>query len=150
MALSGNEPLKESFLEYLADSVTAYRNKDEVEVFAVRTLAENRHIGNCALYAIDREAGEAQLGISLGERDCWGRGYGADAVKCLVRYAFDGLKLLRVRLKTLEHNSRARRCFEKCGFTPCGALLLDGRSYILMELNSSDYLMRQARPGGAG
>jgi RimJ/RimL family protein N-acetyltransferase len=87
MAFSGNEPLKESFLEYLAQSVTSYSPKADVEMFAIRTMSQNRHIGNCALYNISRAEGEAQLGIAIGERDCWGQGYGADAVRTLVGYA---------------------------------------------------------------
>jgi RimJ/RimL family protein N-acetyltransferase len=50
------------------------------------------------------------------------------------------LKLLRLRLKTLEDNARARRCFEKCGFRPCGSVLQQGRYYTLMEMNSQDFL----------
>jgi RimJ/RimL family protein N-acetyltransferase len=136
MAFSGNEPLRESFLEYLATSASAYSTTEETEVFSIRTVAENRHIGNCALYQIDRTSGEAQLGIAIGERDCWGNGYGYDAVQLLCRYAFDQLGLAKLRLKTLDDNARARRCFEKCGFVPCGTLRQEGRQYILMELPS--------------
>ena len=142
MALNGNEPLRESFLEYLTQGVAAYDGTAEIETFAICTLPENRHIGNCALYYIDRTVGQAQLGITIGERDCWGQGYGCDAVAVLSNYAFRELGLLKLGLRTLENNDRAKRCFVKCGFAPCGALVLDGRSYILMELTAS-----RRRPG---
>jgi len=141
MAFSGNRPLKESFLEYLAQSVTAYSPKSEVEMFSIRTLQENRHIGNCALYQIDRDAGEAQLGITIGERDYWCKGYGEDAVKVLSRYAFEQIGLQRLRLKTLKDNDRARRCFEKCGFKVRGTVLHEERWYTLMELDRQDFSM---------
>jgi len=137
MALSGNAPLRESFLEYLTRNVSAYDAAAGMESFAIRTQPENRHIGNCALYNIDYAAGEAQLGIAIGERDCWGKGYGLDTVMVLINYAFDQLGLVKLCLKTFENNNRARRCFEKCGFTPCGALLQDGDHYVLMELVTS-------------
>ena len=134
MAFSGNQPLKQSFLEYLAQSVSSYSQKADIQMFAIRTNKENRHIGNCALYHIDLAKGEAQLGITIGERDCWGKGYGEDAVKVLSRYAFTKLGLIILRLKTLKDNDRARCCFEKAGFSACGTLLHEGRWYNVMEL----------------
>jgi len=134
MAFSGNEPLKMSFSDYLTQSMAAYNPGGEMEIFAIRTTPENRHIGNCALYHIDQTAGEAQLGIAIGEQDYWSKGCGSEAVKILSNYAFAKFGLVRLRLKTLENNARAKRCFEKCGFTPCGTLTYEGRRYILMEL----------------
>jgi hypothetical protein len=60
MAFSGNLPLKESFLEYLAQSVASYQLQTDVEMYSIRTLNDNRHIGNCALYGINRHNGPAQ------------------------------------------------------------------------------------------
>ncbi|MCL2149872.1 MAG: GNAT family N-acetyltransferase [Dehalococcoidia bacterium] len=137
MALNGNEPLRESFLDYLTLSAADYGTANGMEMFAIRTLSENRHIGNCALYQLDHAAGEAQLGITLGERDCWGHGYGHDAMMTMVNYALESLGLVRLHLKTLENNDRARRCFEKCGFSPYGKLLHEGHQYILMELRAA-------------
>jgi RimJ/RimL family protein N-acetyltransferase len=133
MAFSGNPPLKESFLEYLAQSMTSYSPTEQTEVFAIRTLEDNRHIGNCALYEIDREESVAQLGITIGDRDFWCKGFGEDAVNLLARYAFETMRLQRVWLKTLEDNIRAFRCFQKSGFSPCGSIYREGRYYILME-----------------
>ena len=138
MAFSGNEPLNESFLEYLAQSVISPSNKQDMEIFSIRTRQGNRHIGNCAIYEINRTEGEAQLGISIGERDYWGKGYGEDAINTLSAYAFRELGLLRLRLKTLRDNTRAQRCFEKCGFKPCGMLLHQGRYYVQMEHNHTN------------
>ena len=134
MAFSGNEPLRESFLEYLVKNMAPSGATETMEVFAIRTIQENDHIGNCALYNIDRTVGEAQLGIAIGERDYWSKGYGREAVALLVNYAFDVLGLAKLCLKTLDDNTRARKCFEKCGFRPCGTLLHDGHCYVLMEL----------------
>lgn len=133
MAFSGNEPLRESFPEYLAQSTTVGNTEGEMMTFSIRTFQGDRHIGNCALYLIDHTRSEAQLGIVVGERDCWNKGYGSEAVKLLSNYATGNLGLIKLRLKTLENNARAKRCFEKCGFMPCGALFYEGRHYTLME-----------------
>ncbi|MDO8615174.1 MAG: GNAT family protein [Dehalococcoidia bacterium] len=66
--------------------------------------------------------GRAELGISIGEKDCWSRGYGADAIRALLRHAFGELGLRRVHLIADEDNARAIRCYEKCGFVREGLL----------------------------
>jgi RimJ/RimL family protein N-acetyltransferase len=86
------------------------------QAFAIRTLADDRLIGLIGLYTIFWPQREAFMGIQIGERDYWGRGYGTDALQALLRYAFDELNLQRVSLSFLEGNTRARRSYEKCGF----------------------------------
>ncbi len=84
--------------------------------FAIRTLADDRLIGLIGLYVISWVNREAFMGIQIGERDYWGKGYGTDALRVLLRYAFDELNLDRISLSVLEGNERAMRSYEKCGF----------------------------------
>lgn len=84
-------------------------------VLAVET-ADGRHIGNVGLHHIDRKNSHAELGIVIGEKDCWNRGYGTDAVHVLLRFAFGELNLNRVYLRVFEDNARAIACYEGCGF----------------------------------
>jgi len=102
--------------------------------FAIETL-KGRHIGNCGFYNIDDTKGEAELGIMIGNRDYWNKGYGTDAVTTLVSYIYQQTNLKQIYLKTLDSNSRAQKCFKKCGFTPYGRLVKDGYSFVLMELH---------------
>ncbi len=101
--------------------------------FAILTL-DDKHIGNCAYYDIDRRNGEAEIGIIIGNRNYWSKGYGTDAVTLLVNHIFDKTDLKRIYLKTLESNQRAQKCFNKCGFTPYGRRGSGGYSFVLMEL----------------
>lgn len=84
--------------------------------FAIRTLADDRLIGLIGLYTIFWLQREAFMGIQIGEREYWGKGYGTDALRVLLRYGFDELNLQRVSLSFLEGNERAMRSYEKCGF----------------------------------
>ena len=86
------------------------------QAFAILTLADDRLIGLIGLYTIFWPQREAFMGIQIGERDYWGRGYGTDALQALLRYAFDELNLQRVSLSFLEGNERAMRSYQKCGF----------------------------------
>jgi ribosomal-protein-alanine N-acetyltransferase len=122
------------FQQYLADYADELRHSPpNRERFAIET-PDGEHIGNCTYYAIDNNKGEAELGIMIGNRTYWGKGYGASAVSALVRHIFKNTKLTRIYLKTLISNKRAQRCFAKCGFTPCGRLNYDGYNFVLMEL----------------
>jgi RimJ/RimL family protein N-acetyltransferase len=92
---------------------------------------DGRLIGFCHLFNVTDD--ESELGIWIGDKNFWGKGYGAEAIRQLVSFCFNkGLK--RVYLKTLWSNFRAMRCYEKCGFTRYGHLAQDGHSWVLMEL----------------
>jgi len=74
------------------------------------------HIGNLGLHRVDWRNRCALFGIVLGEKSYWGRGYGTEATRTMLRYAFDELNLHRVELETYAFNPRARRCYHKAGF----------------------------------
>lgn len=79
-------------------------------------------IGSVILPNIDYMHGRAELGISIGEKEYWGRGYGSDAIRTVLRYAFDVMGLRRVGLITDIDNERGIRSYEKCGFVREGVL----------------------------
>jgi RimJ/RimL family protein N-acetyltransferase len=87
--------------------------------------------------------GDAWIGIGLGERAYWGKGYGSDALRVLLRFAFQELNLHRVTLNVFEYNTRALKTYERLGFTIEGtvreALLRDGRRWDLIFMG----LLRQ-------
>ena len=123
-----------SFAIYLLDYASLLHEHDHYRYpLAVETL-EGKHIGNCTCYDIDEKKGEAQVGIMIGDRDYWDKGYGADVINTLVDHVFNSTSLNRLYLKTLDWNSRAHKCFIKCGFTSCGWLKRDGHSFMMMEL----------------
>jgi RimJ/RimL family protein N-acetyltransferase len=133
-----------SFSIYLLDYSSMVHHKDNHRYpLAIETL-DGKHIGNCTCYDIDAKKGEAQLGIMIGNRDYWDKGYGADAINTLVDYIYKTSSLHRLYLKTLDWNKRAQQCFSKCGFTPCGSLKRNGYRFVLMELTRENWEKRQA------
>jgi RimJ/RimL family protein N-acetyltransferase len=83
--------------------------------FSVRTLAEDKLIGFFGLY-VELIHSEAWVGIGIGERDFWSKGYGTDMMNVCLRYAFLELGVERVSLGLHEYNPRALRSYEKAGF----------------------------------
>jgi RimJ/RimL family protein N-acetyltransferase len=84
--------------------------------FMIRSLEDDRVIGEIGLEEVLWNHGDAWVGISIGEKDYWGKGYGTDAMRVLLRFAFTELNLHRVSLTVFEYNPRAIRSYEKAGF----------------------------------
>ena len=84
-------------------------------IFAIET-EDGIHIGNVGLHDLNWKDRNAVLGIVIGDKEFWGRGYGTDAVLTMLRFAFEELNLHRVSLIAYDHNHRAIRCYEKSGF----------------------------------
>ena len=136
--------LTTSFANYLSDYTCQLRYSPLTRhQFGIDTL-DGKHIGNCVYYDVNKSKGEAELGIMIGERNCWDKGYGTEAVTTLVSYIFNHTKLKRIYLKTLEENNRAQKCFQKCGFTLYGQLNDNGFSFALMEVHRKQWERQQA------
>lgn len=88
--------------------------------FHIIRLSDDRLIGDVGLDGIKWAHGESFVGIGLGERELWGQGYGTDAMRLILRFAFQELNLRRVSLNVFEYNPRAIRSYEKTGFRPEG------------------------------
>lgn len=94
------------------------------------------YIGTIELY--DLNGSYATLGIIVGERSHWGRGYGPEAVQALLMYAFDVLGLERIRLSTFADNVRAQAAFKKTGFSEMRRIPgVSGRVDVQMEVSAS-------------
>lgn len=92
--------------------------------FLVRTLEDDRLIGFIDLEVIWWHR-NAWVGIGLGEPEFWGKGYGTDAMRLGLRYAFNELNLRRVSLDVFEYNERAQRSYLKAGFVVEGRIRED-------------------------
>ena len=85
-------------------------------LFAILTREQGLLIGNCGLHQIDWTNHNAILGIFIGDKNYWSKGYGTDATRTLLRFAFGEANLHRVELEVFAFNPRAIRAYEKCGF----------------------------------
>lgn len=100
---------------------------------------EGTHIGNIMYYDIDLRRKESELGIMIGDRDYWGKGYGTDSVNSLLEHIFSTTEITRVYLHTLEWNERARKSFAKSGFKEVKNVRRSGMDFVLMEIWRSDW-----------
>lgn len=127
-------PMKLSLYEYTLYYTEQLQHPGEGRRwFAIDSL-DGKHIGNCMYYDVDEGRKQAKIGIIIGDREYWGRGFGTEAVTLLASYIFEETDLERLYLDTLEWNTRAQRCFQKCGFVTCGRLNRGGNNFVIMEL----------------
>jgi ribosomal-protein-alanine N-acetyltransferase len=113
-------PLPDSLAAYEArfDRKAKDQPKDEIWL---TVEVDGQVVGDAGLYGIDHFNQRCELGISLG-RVYWGKGFGQEAVRVLVDYAFSYLKMNRVALKVLADDPRAVGAYRKAGFTEEGRL----------------------------
>lgn len=104
---------------YDGDEESTFRAGDAFVPFAV-TVGEEL-VGSVTLWGIDLHNRRAHLGIGLGPEHR-GKGYGTDACRVLLRYAFVDRGLHRVQLEVLADNAPAIRAYEKAGFVVDGVM----------------------------
>jgi len=90
--------------------------------FSIRTLAEDKLIGELGLDVVNWAGRDAFVGLGIGETEYWSKGYGTDVMNVLLRFAFTEINLRRVTLNVFEYNPRAIRSYEKAGFRHEGHL----------------------------
>jgi len=76
----------------------------------------DRHIGGMGLHQIRWKDRAAVFGIFIGETAYRGKGYGVEATRLMLRYAFETLNLNRIELWVYDFNKAAIRTYEKAGF----------------------------------
>ena len=129
------------------DEGKRWRASDSGVPFAVE--AEGRLAGSVSLWAIDTLSRNGHLGISLGPH-ARGRGWGSDACRVLLRYAFLHRGLHRVQLEVLADNAAAVRAYEAVGFVHEGrrreSAWVDGVfvDELVMSVLQREWAARQA------
>ena len=101
-----------------------YDDRDTCRL-AIQRLDTEVHIGNIGLYQIDWKNRKAEYAILIGDRGSWGQGFGLDATRALLDFAFNEMNLHRISLEVLAQHKRAIRLYEKAGFRVEGRLRED-------------------------
>ena len=121
----------EAFLELVTrpDESTAW--------FAIES--DGTYIGNCGLFDLTNRNGSFEMGIVIGDRAYWGRGYGREAVRLLLDYGFRHLGARRIWASPHAKNERAFHCYRACGFVeegrPRQVLYLEGEFVDVIDLS---------------
>lgn len=105
----------------LKDYVSKILKNPDYVFFAIISKDENKHIGNIKIGPINRIHNFADVGIVIGERSYWGKGFATEAIKLVVNYAFNTLNLHKLTAGVYANNVGSIKAFQKAGF------LVEGR-----------------------
>jgi len=117
--------------------------------FSIRKLDDNMLLGDIDLYVHNWPGRDAFVGLGIGEREFWGKGYGTDVMKVILRYGFTEINLNRITLTVFEYNPRAIRSYEKAGFRHEGrvrkALNKEGKRWdiLMMGILREEWMEKQ-------
>lgn len=108
-------------------------------ILAIVLNEQDRHIGNIGLHSINYVFRSAEIGIIVGESDCWGNGYASEAITLLTHHCFNRLNLNRLSAGAVDKNIGSIRAFEKSGFRREGisrqAYFCDGQYHDCVNLS---------------
>lgn len=152
----GSEPYTSITLETTQENIEQII-KEKIHGFDILEMDTDLLIGRCFLGSVDLVNRSARLGIVIGEKTHWDRGFGTEAIQLLLDYAFSILNLNSVNLGTYSYNERAIACYKKVGFKEVGrrreARIIDGKKFdaLMMDILSSEYdviFLRDLLPTG--
>ncbi len=130
--LDATEPLTRDYEDFQTRYFVELEYPGLTYTLAIDTL-DRLHIGSCSLFNFNLALNSAEIGIMIGEKLYWGRGYGVDALTTFMLDIFRVSGLQSLILRTLDWNIRARSCFEKCGFVTCGDIVRGDHRFIIMQ-----------------
>ncbi len=120
--LGGGDPWEPQSFERLQAHFEENLSKGERDGASFAIEAEGTYIGGCGLFNFDWTGHTAELGIGIGDLAYQGHGYGRDAVRVLLDYAFRLRNLRKVWLTVNGDNARAIHAYGACGFVEEGRL----------------------------
>ncbi|HEX5505043.1 MAG TPA: GNAT family protein [Thermomicrobiales bacterium] len=129
---------------------------NDVVDFTIYEKSAARPIGYATLESIDYLSRTATLGLLIGEKDCWGKGYGTEVSGLMLDYGFTLLGLHNINLTVYAYNKRGIHAYTRAGFRETGrrreAVRFGGRAYdlIYMDCLASEFqspVLRRLIPG---
>ena len=147
VSIMSGDALRPVTREVIEANYERHSKEDQGHVvdFAIYEYATMRLIGATSLRHIVFVHGNADFGIYIGEKDCWGRGYGTEATILMLDYGFTVLGLHNILLSTYGYNERAIRAYTRAGFREMGrwreAARVGDRRYdiVFMDCLASEF-----------
>lgn len=117
-------------------------NSSPEAVFVIVTLEDNKMVGTVGLHEVNWINRNATLGIFIGDKEYRDKGYGTEAIRLILEYGFKYMNLHSIKLDAMKFNSRALKCYEKCGFKENGrrrdGAFINGKYYDTVSMDILD------------
>ena len=142
-----HRPFSQSMAEFLPIFERNYVQGNGRQFWFIIEDEKHIPIGTITYFNLDYRSGQVEIGLGLGEKNRWGKGYGPEAIRTLVHYLFTIPGLGRVYAETAAANRPARRAFAKARFVEVGQIYdprSSGEPWVLLEIwkKRKDYSTR--------
>ena len=133
--------MEEDFINFAHESAKNQKGY----FFAIENKETGEFLGTCSLVNFIWTSRSGVLGIAIHNPDNHDKGYGTDAMDCLLRFGFNVLNLHRIELWVVEYNKRAIHVYEKLGFKEIGrkreAHYLQGKYHdmVMMDILKREF-----------
>lgn len=132
-----HRPFSRRLSEFLPTFERNYVHDNGRQFWYIIENEQHLPIGTITYFNIDTRLGQVEIGLGLGDKTQWGKGYGAEAIGVLIDHLFATSRLVRIYAETAQANRSARRAFVKANFIEVGQIL-DPRSagdpWMLLEI----------------
>ena len=132
-----HRPYSENLAEFLPIFEQNYVRGNGRQFWFIIEDEQHIPIGTITYFNVDYRLGQAEVGLGLGDKTRWGKGYGPDAIRTLVRYLFSLPGMVRIYAETAAANHPARRAFAKANFVEVGQIYdprSSGEPWVLLEI----------------
>jgi ribosomal-protein-alanine N-acetyltransferase len=132
-----HRPFSRTMAEFLPIFERGYVHGNGRQFWFIIEDKQQMPLGTITYFNVDNRLGQTEIGLGLGEKSCWGQGYGSDAIRTLVAYLFTLPSIVRVYAETALANQPARRAFTRAGFTEVGPIFdprSSGEPWVLLEI----------------
>lgn len=124
-------------IESVCEFIRVCNSNDHVYFFGIFELSNSRHVGNIKLGPTNPHHLFGDIGLIIGEKNCWGLGYATEAISLISNFAFEALKLHKLTASMYSENIGSYKAFIKAGFSQEGLL----KSHFLTAGHYSDTIL---------
>jgi RimJ/RimL family protein N-acetyltransferase len=114
--LSKSMPISQVAEEQWFENMLKRSSEEQSLTIEIKDGDSWRLIGNCGFFGINWRARSAEVGLFIGDKICWNKGYGTEVMYLLLRHGFSTLNLNRIFLHVDGENLGGIRAYEKAGF----------------------------------
>jgi len=124
-------------MKYTKDELRKYvvQQQENSQTFfkAIVLRGSDQHIGNIKLAPADSKSGTIDMGLIIGKKDLWGKGYGSEAIGLLCEHAFKLSDFRKITAGFFSGNEGSMKAFLKNGFVITGnsKMCLPADNYIV-------------------
>ncbi len=114
--LSKSMPISQAVEEHWFETMLKRPAEEHSLGIEIKDKVGWKLIGNCGFFDLNWRTRSAEVGLFIGEKSCWNKGYGTEVMRLLLQQGFGTLNLNRIYLRVDTENLGGVRAYEKAGF----------------------------------